>query len=64
MRKQDIIDEVLEIGDLVLDNEILTRLTVNDLKIIRHKLAVFAEDVLCRQKFTKSEREEIEGMMK
>ena len=64
MRKQDIIDEVLEIGDLVLDNEILNRLTVNDLKIIRHKLAVFVEDVLCRQKFTKAEREELEGMMK
>jgi len=64
MRKQEIIDEIMEIGDLVFDDDILSRLTLNDLKIIRHKLAVFVEDVLCRQKFTKAEREEIEGIIK
>ena len=60
MKKQDRVNEILEIIELAFDDETLNRLTVADLKIVRHKLAVFVEDVLCRQRYTKAEREEIE----
>jgi hypothetical protein len=60
MNKQDIVNEILEIIEIAIDDETLNRLTVADLKIVRHKLAVFVEDVLCRQRYTKAERDEIE----
>jgi hypothetical protein len=60
MNKQDIINEILEIIEIASDDETLNRLTVADLKIVRLKLAVFVEDVLCRQRYTKAEREEME----
>ena len=60
MKKQDIVNEILEIIEIAFDHETLNRLTVADLKIVRHKLAVFVEDVLCRQRYTKAEREEME----
>ena len=60
MKKQDIVNEILEIIEIAFDDETLNRLTVADLKIVRHKLAVFVEDVLCRQRYTKAERDERE----
>ena len=60
MKKQDIVNEFLEIIEIAFDHKTLNRLTVADLKIVRHKLAVFVEDVLCRQRYTKAERDEIE----
>lgn len=60
MNKQDIVNEILEIIEIAFDDETLNRLTVADLKIVRHKLAVFVEDVLCRQRYTKAERDERE----